>query len=77
MNNILRGQIQNDSIVTKETMTFNYSNSVVKTELFQKGQLILATWLQQRTNLFENRSYFNNVIQCLLSTSKIMNFLDH
>ena len=58
---------------------FNHSNYVVKTELFKKEQsyVNISYSLQQHTKLFQNRFYFNNVIQCLLFTSKVMNLLGH
>ena len=50
------------------------SNSVVKADLFPKGTIVdMSYLLQQYAKLFQNQSNFNNVIQCLISISKIMN----
>ena len=50
---------------------------MAKTDFFKKEQsyVNISYLLQQHTKLFLNRAYFNNVIQCLLSISKIMNLL--
>ena len=84
-------QVKNCSFVTMETVTlyisssekylfgFNHSNFVVKTDFFKKEQSFvnISYLLQQHTKLFYNRSYFNSIIQYLLSVSKIMNLLGH
>ena len=63
----------------KHLFGFNHSSYVVKTEFFKKEQSYdkISYLLQQHTKLFYNRSDFNNVIQCLLFISKIMNLLGH
>ena len=77
--------MQNGSFVTMKTVTFqirssekylfgfNRSNYVVKTEFFKKSSqtLILATCYNSTLSYFKIN--LNNVIQCLLSISKIMN----